>query len=213
MNLLDLRTEVLAHEVNASVDRVNAFLNNGLRNLARRVNFWAESAQQTITTVAGQASYPWPDDFGRARYLRDTDPSSPHTLKAVRLRDIDESVVSTGRPYFFAVDGPAMLLYVTPDQEYDLELRYWKLPPLLVEDTDIPAIPDDYHRTLVYYALQRAYESEDDMEMGQYWAGQWAQGLREMANDVKFPLTDSPRRIRDMWGQDDRQLTPGWMRW
>lgn len=213
MNLLDLRNEVLAHEVNSSVDRINGFLNSALRSIARKVDYYADEAEQAITTVAAQAAYPWPADFGRARYLRDTDPATPRTLQAVRLRQIDEAAVRTGRPYVYAVDGPAILLYPTPDTAYTLSMRYWSLPALMVSDTDVPALPDDFHSILPYYALQQCYATEDDMEMSQFWGQQFAQGLRDMAVDVKFPSTDSARRVKDMWGEDDSIAVSGWGPW
>lgn len=209
MNLYQLRAEVLAHGFDAGLytARVNQYLNDALRSLARKIDFYADEASQAFTTTAGQGIYPWPSDLGKARYLRDTDLNV--TLHVVRLRELDDSPPSSGRPQVYAINGPAFVLWPTPDATYNMALRYWSLPPLMVSDLDSPTIPQDYHNVLIYYALQRCYESEDDSQMAQYWQGQWQGGLRDMGVDVKFPSTDGPRRVKSMWGEDGAPRT-GW---
>lgn len=208
MNLFDLRTEVVAHQVNeTNVARINMLINNALRELSRKVDFYQEETAYPFTTTAGMASYSWPTDLGKARFIADT--SIRRTLQAVRMRQIDQAVAQSGRPYAYAVDGPGIVLWPTPDSTYSLNLRYFKLPDLLVNDTDVPALPDDYHQILTYYALSRAYEAEDDLEMASYYAQQWEKSLAAMKVDVKFPTTDGPRRVDGMWDTDPL-MVPGW---
>src|SRR6185436_4589030 len=155
VNLYDLRAEVLAHGFDQTqfTGRINQYLNDALRALARRIDFYAGEAQQAILTVAGVSSYAWPDDFGRGRHLRDVDEGG--LLRMVALRELDATSHSTGRPLFYAHNGAAVQLAPVPDDQYSLAYRYWSLPPLLAADLDVPAIPDDYHSALVYFALQR----------------------------------------------------------
>jgi hypothetical protein len=199
VNLFDLRSEVLAHEINPSVARVNSFLNEALRVIARQIDFYSEEASEAFSTVSGTSTYAWPTDLGRVRYLRNVDDTT--TLGVVRLRDLDVLPLSRGQPVCYAADGSNLTLWPTPDGVYDLSLRYWALPDLMVNDSDIPAIPEDYHRLLTYYALDRCYASEDDPQMAQYWAGLWSSALGDMKVDVKFPSSDGPRRVQSMWDQ------------
>src|SRR2546423_697971 len=73
-------------------------------------------------------------------------------LVSVGLRTIDRSTVQSGAPNYYAIDGGNLHLYPTPNNVFTLELRYWKLPADLVNDSDIPSIPAGYHDLLWYYA-------------------------------------------------------------
>jgi hypothetical protein len=198
--LIDIRTEVfLNSEFDPTIylSAVNGYINRGLRSISHKIDFYSEESSYAIPTVAGTGTYAWPSDLGRIRYLRNVDDAT--TLLAVRLREVDESPISTGKPFKYATDASSLALYPTPDGVYNLSLRYWALPPLLVNDTDVPAIPEDYHDLLIFYALQRLYAKVEDVEMSSYWAQQWASGLADMKVDVKFPSGDGPRQIQSMW--------------
>jgi hypothetical protein len=209
VNLHELRGEVLAHGFDQGqyAGRVMVYLNDAVRLFARRIQFYADEAAQPISTVAAQAVYGWPADLGKARYLRDVERGV--TLVVVRLREIDEQPPSSGRPLLYALSGPGIVLWPTPDAAYDLALRYWRLPATLVADLDEPGIPADYHHALIYYALGRCYASEDDAQMSQFWSGQWQQALRDAAIDLRFPSSDRPRHVPSMW-HDDEAVMVGW---
>jgi hypothetical protein len=195
--LIQLRDEVLEHELDRSASRVDGFLNDALRTVARQVRHYTGEASAEITTVAGTSAYDWPSDVGKLRWLLDVDASS--TLQVVGLRDIDNAAVTQGRPTSYATAGKTVTLYPTPDAAYLLRMRYWALPPLMQEDGDTPALPDDFHRVLVFYALQRCYELEDDFEVAAYWRGQYDIALAAMGEDLKAPNNDGPRQIPSMW--------------
>lgn len=205
--LADLRTEVYNHGFAANVyaSRVTGYLNEALRAASRKVDYFQDETVEAFATVAGQAAYPWPTDFAKLRYLRDADLAQ--TLQLAPIRVVETSPAANGRPDTYALAGSTLVLYPTPDAVYNLQLRYWQLPALMAADGDTPSLPADYHRLLVYYALQRCYECEDDAELAQYWQGQWAAALRDMAADVKFPSTDGPRQVPSMWDGDN---TPAW---
>lgn len=199
--LIELRNEVLAHGFDVgqvlTLDDVTRYLNIALRRVARKIDFYAEESSQAFATVAGTAAYAWPTDLGRMRYLRLVDDAV--VLTPTRLREVDSSAASTGKPRLYALSGAGVMLYPTPDAAYNMMLRYYALPALMVADTDVPAIPEDYHSSLTFYAIQRCYEREDDAQMGQYWEGRWLAALADMRADVKFPSADGPRRIDSMW--------------
>ena len=199
--LIELRNEVIAHGPDIgpvfTLADITKYLNHALRRVARRIDFYAEEAAQTITTIAGTASYAWAGDFGRLRYVFDAE--EDRALDEVALRALDEAAPSDGRPTFYALSGAGYVLYPVPDATYELTARYWALPALMADDTDTPGIPEDFHELLPFYALKRCYEREDDAEMAAYWEGRWEAGLREMEADVKFPSADGPRRIPSAW--------------
>lgn len=210
MNLIALRTEVLNHgfDPNLFSSRVNQYLNDAQALIARRVDWYVDEAANPFPTVTGTSLYPFPADFARARSLFNTDQNLE--LQFVGLEDIDRSQITSGMPRYYAVDGANVHLYPTPDNVYNLELRYWKMPADLVADTDVPTLPAAWHRLLWEYAVAVCYQAEDDMQTGQQWEQKFNNDLAMFAADVKFANADGPLQAKGMWDQG-RGLSPaGW---
>lgn len=216
MNLKNVRDEVLAHGFDPTqfgVSRINQYINDALNIVARRVNWYTDEAAYDFNTVQGTTVYPWPTDFARGRSLRDTN----RNLEMVQtdLRKIDRSPTSTGSPLYYAIDGPNIHLYPTPDGAYPMELRYWKIPAPLVNDSDVPPLPDTWQRLLWYWANKQCFSAEDDANMSQYWEQQFEKTLAEFEADVKFPTTDEPYVASGMWHQSEgvSDSQTGWGLW
>ena len=206
MNLLDMRTEVLAHGFDASLfgsDRINRYLNDAYMLVCRRVDYYIDESSQQIATVAGTATFPLPANFARIRSLLDTDRQTE--LTEVSVRDIDRSSIAQATPNYYALDAQNIHLYPTPDGIHNLLFRYWLLPALLVGDTDTPTLPADWHRLLTEYAIGRCYWAEDDAGTGSQWEQKFATTLAEFTADQRFPSTDYPTQAEGMW-ESDRQL-------
>lgn len=201
MNLLALRNEVLNHGFDPVVysSRVNNWLNDGQSQIARQVNYYMSEALELETTASGTTTFPLPDDFARERSVSYTDRAGE--LEAVYLRDLDRSnPTSSGLPRFYAIDGQTIHLFPTPDNTYVLRLRYWKMPMTLVNDTDTPSLPEDYHNLLWFYAVAEAFAADDDPSTAQYWTQRFNTGLSEFKADQKFPIGDQTIvQARSMW--------------
>jgi hypothetical protein len=212
VQLIDIRTEVFAcgfDPVLFGATRVNMYINNAYLTLVRRVNYYVDENTQDYNSVSGTSVYPLPTDFARTRSLRRTDIAVE--MQMVGLRTIDRSIITSGAPYAYALDGSNVHLYPTPDQVYPFELRYWKMPAPLVNDTDVPTIPADYHNLLVYGATSECYAAEDDgPNMGAYWQAKYDKGLAMFAADMKFPSDDSPNQLADMWRGPPSLNQRGW---
>lgn len=203
MDFAALRTETLAHGFDpiAFTARINQYLNDAQSFIARRVNYYIDEATFPIATVAGTDTYAWPTDFARARSLFDSDRNVE--MVYVSLRRIDQSSVTSGAPTYYALTGANVRLYPVPDGVYNLVLRYWKLPAQLVNDSDTPTMPEDWHRLLWYWAVKECYAAEDDATTAQYWEQEFNVGLSNFAGDQKFPDTDGPNQAAGMWDQDE----------
>ena len=212
MNLIQLRNEVLARGFDANTygARITQFLNDGQNLVARRVNYYVNESFELITTVGGTSTYPFPADFARIRELFATDLQTQ--LQPVGLRQIDRSVTTSGRPYFYALDGANIHLYPTPDVGYPLKLRYWAMPTALVNDTDTPNIPQVWLKFLCAYAKWQCFEADEDAAMGQYWQTRFNQDLAEFEADQKFISTEFPWIAEGMWG-DGETLSPSGNTW
>lgn len=78
--------------------------------------------------------------------------------------------LTQGRPIRFAVDpkNKSLCLASVPDTSgYTITGRYWSKPVSLTLDADVPAIPDEYHMLIVYWALSKYAGFEAAMEVKQ----------------------------------------------
>jgi hypothetical protein len=188
--------------------RITNFINNAYFNMVRRVDYYIDESSNDYNTIAGTNLYALPTDFARVRSVRDT--SRQQEMYAVGLRDIDRSIASSGAPIYYALDAANVHLYPTPDQSYPIEVRYWKLPTALVNDTDVPTIPADYHNLLIYSAVAECYRAEDDPATAQQWQALYDKGLAEFSADVKFPNDDAPTQLKGMFDGGRALSGRGW---
>jgi hypothetical protein len=233
LQLIDIRNEILAHgfdPLSFTASRLNNYINDGLMLIARRADYYANEGQMPVVTVAGTSIYPLLPGVGAgyqgltagasetsapfssvARIKSCRDIGRNVELEAVQERDIDRSSTAQGTPNFYAIgNGGNLLLYPTPDAVYSLLLRCWFLPPKLVNDTDVPVLPQDWHHLLWEYGCWKCYEAEDDPTMGGYWKAAFMESLAEFAADQKFPSTDFPTQINSIWEQDKELANNGW---
>lgn len=199
MNLLQLRTETLAHgfDPNQYGTRINQYLNDAQNLVARRVDYYVDETTSLFSTTSGTDTYAWPTGLARIRSLFDT--NRRVELEYVSVRAMDASPNSSGAPIYYAVVTSAVRLYPVPDGIYPLEMRYWTLPATLVGDTDTPTIPADWHHMLWEYAVAQCYWADDDSTMGQSWEQKFNTTLSMFAADQKFPDSDGPSQAAGMW--------------
>lgn len=211
MNLLAMKTEVLNKGFDPTQygTRIVQWINDGQNLVARRVDYYVDEATSSLTTIPGTSVYAWPAGLAHIRSLFDT--TRNIEMQYVSIRDIDRSPVANGAPMFYALQGENFVLYPVPDSVYNLECRYWMMPPPLAANTDTPTIPADWHHMLICYATWQAYESDDDPQAGQYWETRFEKELSMFSADVKFPDTDGPVQARGMWEQDASLSPAGWV--
>lgn len=216
MTLLSLRAEVLNHGFDGSIftsSVLNQYLNDALSEIGAKAQYYGEEAEATMACTAGTSTYTFSQlglvDPTKIRSVRLTQPTQE--LALIDLKDIDRSTEVRGVPYGYAMNGQGITIYPTPDSSYTLKVRYWRILPALTQDTDSPALPPRYHRSLTYYAIARCFEREDDVQQARYYDEKWEQTVRNLKADLVFPLTDGPRQIRSQW--DSGPVKPGWGFW
>jgi hypothetical protein len=204
VNFLELQNEVLAHGFDQSVYRlrVQRWLNEAQARIARILELPNQYVTSTITTVVGTDTYNLPSDVVRINGV--TNASSPNELTYVEdAADINynnQAGQGVGEPQYYTLSsGTTLRLSPIPDAVYSLTLDYYKAPSALSADTDVSAIPSDYHDVMISYALSRAYRSEDDMQMSQFFYAEFMRDLQMLGADRQFVVRDGPRQVPGMW--------------
>ena len=103
------------------------------------------------------------------------------------------SITVTTSAYTIHLDNYIIQLYQIPDSAQNIYFRYQRVPDLLVNDEDIPDLPDKYHYILVTAGLIWAWMTKDKEEATQQEAlfnAQVAQMWKRIGNisrNVSFP--------------------------
>lgn len=73
-----------------------------------------------------------------------------------------------GRPYYFCrLPNGLLKLNSVPNQSYTVTFDYFKKAQPLIENTDTPSLPDEYHLLIVYLAMKSYGGYENAMEVYQ----------------------------------------------
>jgi hypothetical protein len=194
----ELQDEVLSDDF-TDRDFAKRAINDALADIARQTHEPLLEATYTLTTVKGTASYSQPTDM--VRLLAIVDPQRSWMLDDVGVQAIDELVVSQGRPTVFAQYAGKFLLAPTPDGVYSLTVRYSAQAGYLSDDNSavIGTIPDEYAYMVVAFARARAFAKEDDVQMAQFWRGEYERDLLRLKADVGRRDASRVRRVPGMW--------------
>jgi hypothetical protein len=181
--------------------RIENWVNEGQLKIARQVDAPEFQETEEIVQQAGVWKYPLPEGFLRLQDIY-------YPEYTTRLRPVDLQQFDLTAPAL--VEGPPEIYVVYQNELWvfpasiegtgNLELRYFKKPPKLAAEGDVPTLNVDYLDLLVTYAVIRAYEAEDDLEMATSHKARWKEDLDEYASDVQWRVDDRPRVIDGTWG-------------
>lgn len=159
MNLTQMRTAVLdkvgvpASDSFFSSSQLNTFINEAVSAFQHEESWPWHQGTETLTTVAGTASYaPLDTNWTMTKnlYIAGFEP-----MILSNQPDVDYVTVQ-GQPVAYYVFQEKIVLSPTPDSVYSVVHQYYKNEPLLVSDTDIPLCPAEFHYALVSYAAHLA---------------------------------------------------------
>ena len=74
------------------------------------------------------------------------------------------AVTVSSQTYTIHLDNPLIQISDIPDSAENIYYRYQRIPYPLIGDTDIPDLPEKYHKLLVTYAMAWAWLTKDKEE-------------------------------------------------
>jgi hypothetical protein len=128
----------------------------------------------------------------------------------VFYKDYVNSLTLTGNPVIYhtptvnatAPNGLAVEVWpIPPVSAY--QLRYIYIPATLTLTTDIPVLPERFHRILTYGTLLSLYQMEDDMEASARIQQLYDRQLMRMREDLWTQNFDRNDSIADVSGLDN----------
>jgi len=93
----------------------------------------------------------------------------------------------------------------TSNQSNAVKLWYIARQADLSNDTDKPAIPDEYHQLIVYGASADVKKRDDNFNAARNYEMDYKEGVREMINELKKRQIQAPKMVKS---PNDKPLDP-----
>ena len=162
-----------------------------------------------IRTIDSEHRWPWQERIDTSQTVVDqasvTMPADWRTTRAVYIGDVEVqqrspgdlylwSADDRGRPQIWSLIGGNIYLRPIPDQAYTVTHLYYKTPTLLVEDVDVPDVPQHHEDAIVAKAAELLSIREDDRAAAQAHLAEYLTAIARMRKDVR--RSTGPIRIR-----------------
>lgn len=199
----DLSNSVLFTHLNQAYQDINTIESWPYLEKTLVSTFAATTAQFTATT-----------DIKQVLSLVNTTQQYP--LAPIRsdvfYKDYVTSLTLTGQPALYhtptvsatAPNGLVINVWpIPPTAGTACQLRYLYIPPTLTLTTDIPVIPERFHRILTFGTLLSLYQMEDDTEASMRMQGLYDRMEQRMRDDLWSQNFDQNDAISDVTGLDN----------
>lgn len=133
--------------------KVKQWINNGQREVQKRLSKAAEGYHEIsaqTTCVANQSDYALPADYRKSHRLvivnnPGTANEDEEQLDPITMNQQNMIGNQAGRPAAYFLKKERLVLCPKPDTTYTLRLYYSYRVADMVEDAEIPDVPEDYH--------------------------------------------------------------------
>jgi len=209
-NLGTVRTRVQQKldDTSFSTDKLNQFINDGQRDVLNSRRFTFMEREATVTAIIGANTVTGtPVDMQLPISLRITSPTTyANMLNYIEYEDFDvaipnQNLVGNTIPQYWRVFNNSLLVYPNADATYGIALKYMKAPTELINDSDVPEIPESFGELLVLAAYKRALEHNDNYDQAQ---------VIQQQVDVQVDTMDE--RYKRQFGVPHQMRTPNRMR-
>jgi hypothetical protein len=174
----ELKAAVSAYVTADDDTQLGRWINQSVTDILLRTKAKVMSA--TMTTTANVSDYTLSTDILRMTYLKGSDGRILERVSEEEIHDRRHGT-STGTAMRYALGGGNLLmLYPTPTSAETLTVYYCPRPATLSGASDTPSeIPAEFHDVVVWGALSRAADYDDDLGTGQGagYTAQYEQGI------------------------------------
>ena len=165
------------------------------------------SATVNTKVITGASSPDWLNVQGLGRGSRITVGTAVYTVSTrdsatqLTVYETISPAIAAATAYSILLDNPIVQLYTIPDAADNIYYRYQRLPYPLVDDEEIPDIPDDYHWLLIEGALIWAFSHKGDPTRVAFHETTFEAGILNMIKKHGYPSGNRIGRRRSMDAQ------------
>lgn len=176
------------------------WINDAYRLIHRRARLPLDDSTQSFNTVAGTSSYTLTGSPLRILGVSLPIVGDPTILEQGDLSSLDTFDPNyRGQPVFYVLSGGKVLLGPTPDAAYPVAVDYSVPVVKLVNDTDLPTLPEEYHDMLIVYGRAEAFKKEEDWEQAQQWSQDFETRLLRFGVDQQHPGDMEGDQLEGCW--------------
>ena len=167
LDITSLRTELRDHlgvdDNDMPDDEADLILNRAYWELLDKFPFREKETSGVFQTVIGTNLYGMPSPFDALRQLSIEDLNTlKHTpLKRMTIYEYEQlfnaQTTTQAKPWGYVREGCAARLFPTPDNIYNITIKYWTVLADLSDSNTTPPIPQVWHEIILYGGLWRAY--------------------------------------------------------
>jgi hypothetical protein len=180
--------------------KLDALINEALRNIATRFRWPYLAAVTSLNLVAEQQAYTMPTDLQQIETITVTG-------ARVRLEEVSPALAwqtfgddfpTATEPYAFFIWGGEINLIPIPDtSEGSVIVHYYRAPVVLANDTESPEFASQFHMIVADYVLKAVWEREEDFVKAESHMAAFRQGIEQMARFYLNRAGDNPTVLGD----------------
>lgn len=174
-NLLGIRNQVINDKLDDPMfepDVVDRFINTAQRWIFNQFELPFTEGRFSGVIAANQTVFEFPKDVQvpQSLVITTADEQKDISDNYVLFRQFFQSfpkpeVNEAGAPTYWTSHAGKLYLSQPTDKAYQLDTFYIKKPTLLVDDTDIPEVPEEFQELLVLGAYSRVLKRNEDWDM------------------------------------------------
>jgi hypothetical protein len=190
--LADFRTEVTSvlGLASSEQDLVDDWLNEGVADIVLRTR--SKVIPATMALTAGVNDYTLSSSILALIDIYVTSGTTGYPLTRVSPAELfdyrrRETDATTPTRLYATAGSDLLMVYPTPSAADTISLLYVPYPTTLSSSSDTPSeIPPEWHKLVVFYALSRAADYDDDAssQMGESYLQRYERGIVEMRRQI-----------------------------
>jgi hypothetical protein len=178
-----------------------SFVNDAYTDVVTADPLWPflEGRDTSISLSVGDAEKPLPADVWHVLSVynaTDKLPLAPIPGRAEFRHYFPDPGAALGIPLYYRLRGNTIEFYPRPAATTAIHLDVLVPPAALATNTE-PVFPEQFHNLLVYGALAKAYEDDENPEMAATFQGRFDRGIERMRLFLLSPRTEEYPQIQD----------------
>lgn len=153
---------------------LDGLINTSIEELSDKFPFREKEKVASFVTSIGFRSYDLPTGFESIRSLSISDLTTNLSTKLVLMTTdvyetrFDSDVDNYGFPTNYFREGDCIKLWPTPDNIYTITLRYNKPLEDLINESDTPNMPQNWHEIVELGAIWRGFIDQNDWQRSNF---------------------------------------------
>jgi len=184
--------------------RAGQWINDVRLDIANKYKFAFYYSEATLNTVVASAYYPLPSDLldhfsvfvGDSKLTRYSMQNFDEQISSQAVGSIASNTAS-GRPNYYVLRGTQFQLYPTPNDTYQINLRYYARPETFTASSDFDVASNAYPDAIIFGATMRGSLWLEDKYNEQRYQQLYDGKIKEMLiNEKEKEMGDAHYRMK-----------------